>query len=196
MQARHRTAALLTGIVAGTLELAVPAIAQTSTAPRDSAPHFSLFGGVAAAEQGGPESGLEAGVSGDFRWRPVPVPLRLSVSFSQHDMYGATLRGGKASLDLVMRPFARHFGIQPYFLGGLGIATRTGYAYWATPYLGPNLGFAQPLWVSHGRETWAFGSLGVGLDIGRAFIQLKAENPVASQGPFVVPLNIGFRFWD
>ena len=53
-----------------------------------------------------------------------------------------------------------------------------------------------PVYVERPRETWAFASAGLGLDIGRAFIQLKLEHPVASQGPIVVPLNIGFRFWD
>jgi hypothetical protein len=36
----------------------------------------------------------------------------------------------------------------------------------------------------------------MGLDIGRAFVQLEVKNPVASRGPMVAPLNVGFRFWD
>jgi hypothetical protein len=37
----------------------------------------------------------------------------------------------------------------------------------------------------------------MGLDVWRAFIQFKVETPVAStQGPTLIPLSVGFRFWD
>jgi hypothetical protein len=184
-----------TTLLALLLLVATPLAAQTV----DSTHRFSLFGGTAATESAGPEGGYELGVSGDFRWRPVPVPLRLSLSFSQINggFPYESKKGGKASLDVVMRPFPRTLGIRPYFLAGLGMATRQGFDAWygGGYYLAPEL--MVPLsHVVRPRQTWAFASAGVGLDIGRAFIQVRLENPVASQGPIVVPLNIGFRFWD
>ena len=46
------------------------------------------------------------------------------------------------------------------------------------------------------RQTWALASAGVGLDVGRVFIQARLLNPIASYGPGVVPINVGIRFWD
>src|SRR4051812_37067176 len=126
MRSLSRTSALAAGIVAATFGFAASLSAQGSPAKADSGPHFSLFGGTAASESSGPENGVELGASGDFRWAPIPVPLRLSLSFSQRhdDRFFSMLRGGKASLDLVMRPIPKKLGIQPYFLGGIGLATR------------------------------------------------------------------------
>jgi hypothetical protein len=189
----------------GTALLVVLSIAATAAAARlgaqtvDSTHRWSLFGGRAATESRGPENGYELGASGDFRWGPVPAPLRFSLSFSQASRPTpyASDKGGKASLDLVMRPFPRKFGLQPYFLAGLGMATRSGVDFWNDGYYFiPGVTPAGPSHYVQPRQTWAFASAGMGLDIGRAFIQLKLENPVASHGPVVVPLNIGFRFWD
>jgi hypothetical protein len=198
MDARMRS--LITGLVAGSVGLALPIRAQSSSATSDSTPHFSLFGGTSGTESRGPENGLNVGASGDFRWKPIPVPLRLSLSFSQrYDSYPYGARkGGSASLELVMHPIPKKFGIQPYFLGGFGVGTRVGYDAWASvptfPY-GNEL-FTQPLHIVRPRQTWAFASAGIGLDVGRAFIQLRATNPIASDGPIVLPLTVGFRFWD
>jgi hypothetical protein len=202
MRARSGTTALVAGIVAGTMAVAADARAQAAPASRDSAPHFALFGGLPGDEHSGRIRGFELGGSGDFRWSPIPVPLRLSLSFSQRhdDFLFDTQRNGKASLELVMRPFPRKFGIRPYFLGGLGVATTTGFEGFVQGYtLGPPPDYALTTAYFHydrPRQTWAFASVGMGLDIGRAFVQLKIENPVASHGPIVTPVSIGFRFWD
>ena len=200
MRTRTGTTALVAGIIVGSIGLAIEAGGQTSSAKLDSSPHFALFGGRAATEYSGPESGLELGASGDFRWKPIPVPLRLSLSFSQleYSPTYSTMRGATASLELVMRPLPRKFGLQPYFLGGLGVATRAGYSGWSDGYYyGPTgLTLGQPSYYRRPRESWAFASAGLGLDIGRAFIQMKVSNPIASQGPMLVPVNVGFRFWD
>jgi hypothetical protein len=200
MRTRTGRTALVDGIIAGTIWLARPAGAQGSTAKPDCAPHFALFGGTARAENLGPENGLELGASGDFRWKPVPVPLRLSLSFSQLNggYTSASEKRATASLELVMRPLPRKLGIRPYFLGGLGVGTRAGYSFWTNGYYyGPNgLMLGRPEYIARPRETWAFATAGMGLDIGRAFIQLKVANPVASGGPILIPLEVGFRFWD
>jgi hypothetical protein len=199
MRTRLGTTALVTLVFAGTTFHTLPLGAQASAEKTDSAHHFALFGGRAATENRGPENGFELGVSGDLRWRPVPVPLRLSLSFSQRTdgTFAASRKGGMASLEAVLRPFPKKFGIQPYFLGGLGVGTRVGYSFLAGgSYYAPDIPPEPYTLVTRPRETWAFASAGLGLDIGRAFIQVRMLNPVASQGPIVVPLNVGFRFWD
>jgi hypothetical protein len=198
MRTRLGTTALVAMVFTGTALSASSLGAQTSGEKADSSHHFSLFGGKAAAEYRGPESGFELGVGTDLKWRPIPVPLRLSLSFSQNNAagYDAPKRGGLASLEAVLRPIPKKFGIQPYFLGGLGVGTRTGYGYWGGDYNPSGVVFGPLTWVDRPRQTWAFASAGMGLDVGRAFIQLRLLNPVASQGPILVPLNVGFRFWD
>ena len=174
--------------------LAGSAQAQESAAPvrTDSAPHFALFGGWAPMDgQYVVRHGFATGASGDFRLAPIPVPLRLSLSFDERTgEYISKQRGGQASLDLVMRPIPKSFGIRPYFLGGLGVATRTSYY-----QIAPNSPTTANFFVRP-RQTWSFASLGAGLDIGRMFIQAKLDQPIASDGPVLVPINIGFRFWD
>jgi hypothetical protein len=199
MRARSGTTALVAGIFASTIGLATPALSQTSSPPPDSAHRFSLFGGTGGALFPGLGTGLEFGVSGDFRWRPVPVPLRLSLSFSQrgaNDFRTYSERGGLASLEAVMRPIPRKLGLQPYFLAGAGIGTTAGVEGWAWYYANVYGPISDPQYVRRPRNTWAFGTVGMGLDIGRAFVQVRYLNPLATQGPVVVPVNIGFRFWD
>jgi hypothetical protein len=195
MRARSGTTALVAGIFA----IATPAVAQTSSPPLDSAHRFALFGGPAGAIFNGSHDGLELGVSSDFRWRPVPVPLRLSLSFSQsgtNDYRTYSERGGLASVEAVLRPIPRKLGIQPYFLAGAGIGTTAGVDGWAWYYANVNGPISDPQHIIRARNTWAFASVGMGLDVGRLFVQVRYLNPVASQGPVVVPINIGFRFWD
>ena len=84
MRARSGRTAMVAGILMGTIGLGTTAVAQTSTAAtRDSAPHFALFGGPPAISGNARNGGFAFGASGDFRWNPVPVPLRFSVSFDE-----------------------------------------------------------------------------------------------------------------
>lgn len=192
MRARLGTTALVAGIIAGTLGLGTTARAQAPGERADSAPHFAVFGGWAPLDgQYVVRRGLALGGSADFRFSPIPVPLRFSLSFDERTgEYVSRQRGGQASLDLVMRPLAKLFGMRPYLLGGLGIATQAAY-YEVIPFSSTSgSSFVHP------RQTWAFASAGAGLDIGRMFIQMKLDQPVASQGPVLLPLSVGFRFWD
>jgi hypothetical protein len=201
MRTRLGTTILITGMFVGA---AATLRAQEPTGKADSSHHFALFGGSAAGEGYGPETGFEMGVSADLRWNPMPVPLRLSLSFSQRNSgeFHSLAKGGLASLEAVMRPIPKRFGIQPYFLAGLGLGTRAAFGY----VTGPVVAYSADLpwtelpgsrrFVSTPRGTWAFASAGVGLDVGRLFIQARLLNPVASYGPVVVPVNVGFRFWD
>lgn len=195
MRARSGTTALAAAFVA----VSAHAGAQATTQP-DSAPHFALFGGWAPIDgQDVMKRGFAMGGSGDFHLSPIPVPLRFSLSFDERTgEYVSKQRGAQASLDLVMRPMPKRFGVRPYFLGGLGVATQMGY--WGrTPYYynAPGGGLATSFYeYTQPRQTWAFASVGMGLDVGRAFIQMKLAQPIASDGPVLVPISVGFRFWD
>jgi hypothetical protein len=156
----------------------------------DSAPHFALFTAAPTI------SGFSLGGSGDFRWSPLPVPLRLSLAFSNEDdkSYGSGPRKAMATLELVMRPIPKKLGIQPYFLGGVGVGT-------TAAGFGSFTALASDDPLNHvylfPRETSAFFSLGVGLDIGKMFIEMKGASPIANNARTMYnPVNIGFRFWD
>lgn len=199
MRACGGRTAMVAGILMGTIGFGTSAMAQKASVA-DSAPHFALFGGWAPFQGGmGDERGFAMGGSGDFRLSPIPVPLRLSLSFDERaSRYSTTQRGGQASLDLVMRPIPKLFGVRPYFLGGLGVATQMGYMGWGryTVYTPDGLLTSTSFNYFRPRQTWAFASAGMGLDVGRAFIQVKLAQPIASEGPVLVPISVGFRFWD
>lgn len=194
MHTRTRTSALAAALFVGLLGTSIRTAAQQPAARSDasgeSTPHFALFGGWAPLDgQFVVRRGLAMGGSADFRWSPLPVPLRLSLSFDERGgEYISKQRGGQAALDLVMRPVPKLFGMQPYFLGGLGVATRTSY-YEVRPNSPATANF-----IVHPRQTWAFASLGAGLDIGRMFIQTKWDQSIASEGPVLFPISLGVRF--
>ncbi|HET7188070.1 MAG TPA: hypothetical protein VFI52_07940 [Gemmatimonadaceae bacterium] len=201
MRACSGRTAIVAGILMGAIGLGTTAGAQESTpAKADSAPHFALFGGWAPIDgMDVMKRGFAMGASGDFRLSPIPVPLRFSLSFDERGgEYVSKQRGGQASLDLVMRPIPKRFGVRPYFLGGLGVATQMGYMGWGRYTVYTPDGALTPTFYNYfqPRQTWAFASVGMGLDVGRAFIQMKLDQPIASQGPVLVPISVGFRFWD
>jgi hypothetical protein len=191
-------AALVAGVAGGVVGSANEASAQTASTAVDSAPHFAFFGGMAASQlYGVGQLDLRLGGSGDFRLARIPVPLRLSLSANQRyqDYQTSTIRGGSASLDLVMRPIPAFLGLHPYFLGGVGLSTLAPYAsYRANNPNATTLPASSVVTVQ--RQTWAFGSLGMGVDIGHAFIEAKMQAPIVSNGPMTTPVSVGFRFWD
>ena len=191
MRTRTVRSAFVAAFVVATVGASTSVAAQDAPAKPDSAPRFSLFSGWAPMDgQFVVRHGFAMGASGDFRWSPIPVPLRLSLSFDERTgEFISKQRGAQASLDLVMRPIPKLFGVRPYFLGGVGAATKTGYLEWQRTSPGSAF-YVRP------RQTWTFASLGAGLDIGRMFIQAKLDQPIVSDGPVLVPINIGFRFWD
>jgi hypothetical protein len=201
MRARSGRTAIVAGILMSTIGLGTSAGAQTADrrSSADSTPHFALFGGWAPIDgEDVVKRGFAMGASGDFRLSPLPVPLRFSLSFDERGgEYVSKQRGGQASLDLVMRPIPKLLGVRPYFLGGLGVATQMGYTGWGRYYYNTPTGIAASSYNHfQPRQSWAFASAGVGLDVGRAFIQMKLDQPIASQGPTLVPITVGFRFWD
>ena len=189
-----RSAALF-GILA-----ALPIVARAQDA--DSTRRFSLFGGTVLGNTAGPNAVLkvEGGISADFRVRAFPLPLRTTLAFSHDDptTFTSARRFGTLSIDAIAHPVSGLFGIHPYLLGGLGVATSAEYSSY-------NIYYAQivdptfpapstPSVVRHSRENWAFAEGGLGLDIGRFFVQAKLQTPVASIGPTRTPISLGFRF--
>lgn len=171
----------------------VPTSARAQVA--DTAHRFSLFGGTTSTGAWDFRNlkNVEIGGSADFQLGSFPLPLRASVSFGQKDEGFSTLKFGTLALDAVARPLPRLFGTQLYFLGGLGLATRAEYL-GTHAYLdaaGTGLIYSP---FEAPRHNWGFLEGGVGLEVGRAFVQMKLQAPVASNGYTRVPLSVGFHF--
>jgi hypothetical protein len=200
MRTRPCTTTLMAATTLATLVALAPAGAQTPTSA-DTASRFSLFAGTSALGERSPSGGFELGVSADLRWRPIAVPLRLSLGISQRReelfRYSApkTMVG---SLEMVLRPLPRRFGVRPYLLGGFGAATMSSFDAWSTPLFWGADGSLQagtPQHRTFERRTWAFASAGLGFEIGGGYVQARLLQPVTSQGPVLVPITIGFH-WD
>ena len=165
----------------------------------DTARRWSLFGGAVGAHATDlerPPANLEVGGSGDFRLGSFPLPLRATLAFSriEQSWSASNLKYGTLSLDAVGRPTPRIFGTQLYFLGGIGVATQAGYTGFAQRYVSVDPVMTEYYMFSVPRQSWTFLEGGMGLEIGRAFVQMKMQVPVASNGPTRVPLSVGFRF--
>jgi|GEM_PF-5350639 len=191
MQPRTRTALV-------TLALAVCALsagAQTA----DSTPRFSIFGGPLLAGGGGWRTlgNMEYGGSVDFRTSSFPLPLRASIAFRDDDGAGrlTPARFATVSLSAVGRPIPRIFAIQPYLLGGLGLATRSDFTAWNYVVTPDGQGVVQSGLRSVSRTSWAFAQAGLGVEVGRHFfVERKFLKPVGSTGPVLEPVSLGFRF--
>lgn len=186
-------------VLLATLGILVTSAVAGAQTP-DSVRRWSLFAGSDqhAYTHDGLLSNYEFGGSGDFRMGVFPLPLRATLAFSKLGLglAGSDQRYGSFSLDAIAHPIPRIFGIRPYLLGGLGVATRApytgivqGYAFPDAPQV-PNAG--SPFRV--GRQNWAFAEVGAGLEMGRLFVQWKATTPVASEGYNRMPISIGLRF--
>jgi len=169
---------------------------------KDSTPTFSLFGGRVLGDAplgtNGLLSNVEFGGSADFRVRALPVPLRATLAFREESRSWeiSPMKYGTLSLEAVGKPLPRIFRVQPYLLGGLGLATRAEFVR-ATYQVGADGQYTYTGVRTIPRSWWAFADVGVGLELGRhLFVQSKIMVPVASQGPTFVPLSVGFRFWD
>jgi hypothetical protein len=177
--------------------------AQAPDQAKDSAPRFSIFSGRMLDGSSGRGRGglhdLEFGGSADFRLSALPVPLRATLAFREEGgqpQVLSAIKYGRFSLDVVGKPIPRIFGVQPYLLGGLGVATRAEYQT-ANYQVGQDGQITYSGFRTIPRNSWAFAEGGIGLEFGRhLFVQTKAMVPVASQGQILVPLSVGFRFWD
>ena len=193
MRVRPARLAFLVTLIAGILAPSATLGAQS----RDSALRWSLFGGSLAQPGDGfelPPSDLEIGGSGEFRLGGFPLPLRASVSFSKKAQpLTMDHKFGMISLDAIGRPVPRVLGVQLFFLGGVGLATRAPAVLIHQELFGDP---ATPVYRSFnvGRQTWTYLEGGLGLELGRAFVQARYQVPVASHGQRMAPISVGFRF--
>ena len=182
--------------VVATILLTAPLGAQVV----DSTHRWSVFGGslaVASVNDGHLRpSNVEVGGSIDFRARSFPLPLRAGLSFSRagQGSWASDLSFGRLDLDVVGRPLPRFLGTQLYLLGGLGVATRASFSRYLTRVVGSDPNVLEYFTLREPRQSWTFIETGVGLDVGRGFVQYKLQAPVASEGTMLAPLNVGFRF--
>ncbi|MEO8622805.1 MAG: hypothetical protein ABI625_17165 [bacterium] len=166
----------------------------------DSVHKWSIFAGsdARAYPTDALLSNYELGGTGDFRLEAFPLPLRATLTFGQlgQALGGSGIKFGGVSLDAIGRPVPKFLGMQPYLLGGLGVATRA-------PYSGIVQGYSvadapQPASVGMPyrveRHNWAFVEVGGGLEVSRMFVQWKATSSVTSLFGIRAPLSIGIRF--
>ena len=191
MMARTRTA-LVSLVLTG---CALSAGAQGA----DSTPRFSIFGGPLLQGGGGWRSprNMEYGGSVDFRPSAFPLALRTAIAFRDEDFVGrlSPARFATASLSAIARPIPRIFAIQPYLLGGLGLATRSDFVAQNYAFTPDGQWFAQNSTRSIARTSWAFAQAGLGLEVGRhIYVERRFLTPVGSSGPFLSPVSVGVRF--
>ena len=179
MRMRPNTTVLAATTVVGIALAVGPLGAQTA----DSTRRWSLFGGSIVAQGNAlhrPPSNLEVGGSGDFRVASFPLPLRASLAFSSVEQAwsGSSLKYGTVSIDAIGRPVPRILGTQLYFLGGLGVSTRAGYTGEGKRYTGFEPVTPEYFSFRVPRQNWAFLEGGIGLEVGRALVQMKLQLPV------------------
>ena len=195
MRMRPNSTVLAAITLVGITLLGAPLGAQSA----DSARRWSLFGG-SVVEQGisyqRPPGSLEVGGSGDFRVASFPLPLRASLAFSsvEQGWSGSSLKYGTFSIDAIGRSVPRILGTQLYLLGGIGLATRAEYTRVGVRTAGTDPLTAEYFTFHAPRQNWAFLESGIGLEFRRAFVQMKLQMPVASEGVRRVPISVGFRF--
>ena len=191
MQARTRAPLLAIALIV----CALPARAQAA----DSTPRFSIFGGPLLEGGSGwrTPGNMEYGGGVDFRTSSFPLALRAAIAFRDEDASGRLTPARYASISLaaIGRPIPRIFAVQPYLLGGLGLATRSDFialSYTVTP---DGQGIMQTGTRSVSRTSWAFAQAGLGVEVGRHFfVERRFLKPVGSTGPFLSPVSLGFRF--
>jgi hypothetical protein len=164
----------------------------------DSTHRWSLYGGTVPTESWSKAepSNLEVGLGVDFRLRQFSLPLRANLAFGQMSTYTEDkLKFGTLSLDAVARPLPKLFGTRLFLLGGLGVGTRAAYSgVHGGSFFAPDAAPMPFQYFSRPRQTWMFAEGGLGLDVGKMFLQLKAQQPVASDGYLRFPLSVGFHF--
>jgi hypothetical protein len=185
--------------VAALAALCVSRAPQSGAQTPDTLGRFSIFGGAVRSDNpeapNGTRTSKEFGASADFQVRVLPVSLRSSLAIGQ-DENDATLtpvRMARLSLDVIGKSLPSRFGLQPFLLGGVGLATRSEFTV-PIPSYASNSAAPAPV-LSVPRRTWAFAEAGVGVDVGRhLFVQTKLVMPLASQGTAFIPVSFGFRF--
>jgi hypothetical protein len=180
-------------LVYGLLVLCAPrAGAQSSDGAQ-----WSIFAGRTTSSAAGADRSFafpveNFGVGGSVEYKPsfVPVPLRATLSYDKfRGGPSTTLKATSLMVDAVFRPLPAVWGIRPYLLAGLGIAT-------VSPS-GKQVEEAGVLRVIPIARTTALEmDAGIGLAYRRIFVEYQHSpfGVVGDRMPSRVPIRLGFRF--
>ena len=180
-------------LVHGLLVLGAPRASAQST---DST-HWSLFAGstTSPAEGADRSFGFPAenfGVGGSVEFTSSLFPARLRATLSYDKFRGGattTLKATSLMVGAVFRPLPSAWGIRPYLLAGLGIAT-------VSPSGMQVLDGGVPRVISIARTTALEMHPGVGLEYRRLFMEYT-HSPyglIGDRMPSRTPIRVGFRF--
>jgi hypothetical protein len=177
----------------GLLALCAPrAGAQSADSMR-----WSLFAGRTTSSAAGADDSFgfpseNFGVGGSIEVKPsfFPVPLRTTLSYDKfRGGQTTTLKATSLMVDAVFRPLPAVWGVRPYLLGGLGIAT-------VSPS-GAQVVEGGVLRVTPIARTTALEmNTGLGLEYRRFFLEYR-HSPYGLLGndmPSRTPIRLGFRF--
>jgi hypothetical protein len=189
--ALHASTALL--LVHGLLVLCASRAGAQST---DST-HWSIFAGRTISSAEGADRSFafpveNFGVGGNIEFKPsfFSVPLRATLSYDKfRGGPTTTLKATSLMVDAMFRPLPAVWGIRPYLLGGLGIAT-------VSPSAMQVVERGVPRVIPIARTTALEMNAGAGLEYRRFFVEYQ-HSPYGVLGdrmPSRSPIRLGFRF--
>ena len=159
--------------------------------------HWSIFAGRTISAAAGadrsfafPVENFGVGGSVEFKALLVPVPLRATLSYDKfRGGPSFTLKATSLMVDAVFRPLPAVWGIRPYLVGGLGIAT-------VSPSGNQVVEGGVPRVIPIARTTALELDTGVGLEY-RRFLLEYHHSPFGVLGdrmPSRTAIRLGFRF--
>ena len=169
---RHRPNAVRVStallLACGLVVLRAPRAGAQST---DST-HWSIFAGRTTSSAAGadrsfafPVENFGVGGSVEFRSSIFPVPLCATLSYDKfRGGPSTTLKATSFTVDAVFRPMPPVWGVRPYLLGGLGIAT-------VSPSGAQVVEGGVPRVIPIARTTALEMNAGVGLEYKRFFLE-------------------------
>lgn len=189
--ALRASAALLLG--GGLLVLRAPRAGAQSAAGT----HWFLFAGRTTSAAAGADRSFafpveNFGVGGGVELGSslFPVPLRATLSYDKfRGGPSHTLKATSLSVDAMFRPVPAVWGIRPYLLGGLGVAT-------VSPSAMQLDEGGTPRIVPIARTTALEMNAGIGLEFRRFYMEYR-HSPYGVLGdrmPTRTPIRLGFRF--
>jgi hypothetical protein len=137
-----------------------------------------------------PVENFGVGASVEFKPSLFPVPLRATLAYDKfRGGPSTTLKATSLMVDAVFRPLPAVWGIRPFLLGGLGVAT-------VSPSGAQVVEGGVPRVVPIARTTALEMDAGVGLEYRRLFVEYR-HSPYGVLGdrmPTRTPIRLGFRF--
>ena len=158
---------------------------------------WSIFAGRTTSSAEGadrsfafPVENFGVGGSIELRSSLFPVPLRATLSYDKfRGGPSTTLKATSLTVDAVFRPVPAVWGLRPYLVGGLGIAT-------VSPSGAQVVEGGVPRVIPIARTTALEMDAGVGLEYKRFFLEYR-HSPYGVLGdrmPSRTPIRLGFRF--